>query len=237
MLRFLAVVALAQAVVPVRQRGPMPGFGPSAPSATSRGITVTGTANLRIPATSARVLLTITSADRKLTLDTASLQPVVDAIVKAGADPASVQLPPNFSAPGGSNVATLTATIAHPTLQQMQSGVISVGTVIAEQKDMVLQNAQVQVSAADCASAVDRARSGAVHQAREKAESLAKDLGVRVGGAINVNSFDQLAADGTCSFMYSINGFNNFSPQSPQTPSDYTTVPVTSNVTITYAIK
>lgn len=206
--------------------------------AANHGITVNGTATTRIPATSARISLNLTTADRKLTLDSAALRPVVDALVKAGADPQSVHLPLNFAAPGSSNLASIVATIDHPTVQQMQAGIVLVGAAIAEQRNLVLTNAQVQLTADDCGKTVEEVRRDAVRHARAKAESLASDLGVHVGSAINVNSFDPLASDGSCSWQYYVNGYGNFSnPQSPQKPGDYVTVPVTENVSITYAIK
>jgi uncharacterized protein YggE len=246
MLRFLAlltplfllpIAGAAQAVPPI-QRGPMPAFQSNPGAAGNHGITVNGTAALRIPATAAHLALTVTTPDRRMTLDKARLQPLVEAIVKAGADPGTVQLPPNFNAAGGSNVATITATFSHPTVAQMQQGIISVGSVIAGEKDLALSSAAVQLVAADCAGVLNQVRRQAVEHARAKALSLASDLGVHIGGAINVTSYDQLAADGSCSSTYYINGFGGFNnPQSPQSPGDYVTIPATANVTITYAIK
>lgn len=207
------------------------------PNATNHGITVSGSATARIPATSAHLTLSVMTADRKLSLDRASLQPIVDAIEKAGADPGSVQLPPSFSAPGYSNNAAIAATFSKPTLAEMQSGIISVGSVIAAQNDLVLTNAQVQLTAADCTSALDGLRHEAVRQAHAKAVSLASDLGVHLGPAINANIYDQLAADGSCSSEYYINGFGGFNPSSPQKPDDYVSVLVHSTVSVTYAIK
>jgi uncharacterized protein YggE len=235
--RFLAALVLsafatAPALAQVSPEGVRLGNGPGT---TTHGITVTGTASARVPASSARIALTVTTRDRSLSLDTQSLAPVVDAIVKAGADPSSVHLPPNFAVPGGSNIATITATVEHPTIDQMQQGIVSVGTVIASQKNMLLANAQVQLIAANCESAIDEARARAVKQARAKAESLAQDLGVHIGAALNVSSFDQLGADGGCSSTYYVNG--GFNPQGPLTPNDYVTVQAATNVTVTYTIK
>ncbi|HTU71371.1 MAG TPA: SIMPL domain-containing protein [Candidatus Baltobacteraceae bacterium] len=213
-------------------RGPISGPAPNA----ARGITVTGSASTRVPATSARITLQIVTANRALTLDTEKVQPIVDALVKAGADPASVRLPINFRAPGTSNVATITATAMHPTVAMLQSGIVTVGTAVASMKGVLLNSAQVFLSAADCQTALDSARERAIARAHAKAESIAKDLNVHIGGAINVQSIEQNTPDGSCSTQYFVNGMMT-GPDAPQTPQDYVTVPVASTITITYAIK
>ncbi|MGB6987257.1 MAG: SIMPL domain-containing protein [Candidatus Aquilonibacter sp.] len=232
-LLLLPVAAMAQFAP--GPRGPGAQGTVNAP-ATTHGITVTGSAGARIPATSARITLTISSADRSLSLDAQSLQPVVDALVKSGADPASVQLPPNFSAPGKSNIASITATVAHPTAAMMQSGIVTVGTSVASSKNLVLNGAMVMVIAQHCADALDNIRSQAIERARAKAESIAKDLGVHVGSVLNVQSFEQGSPDGSCQSQYNVNGFMG-SPDQPQSSQEYVTVPIQSNITITYAIK
>jgi len=79
-------------------------------------------------------------------------------------------------------------------------------------------------------------RNQAIEHARAKADSIAKDLGVHVGSVLNVVSGEPNSPDGSCSTQYGVNGFNN-NPADPQSPQDYVTVPVFTNVTITYAIK
>ncbi len=229
----LLPVAVAAQVVP-GPRGPAPTGSVSQQNAT-HGITVSASAVTRIPATSARITLNLSSADRSLSLDAQSLQPVVDALVKAGADPSSVQLPPNFAAPGKSNNAWITATVAHPTAAMMQSGIVTVGTSVASAKNLMLNGAMVAVLAQQCADALDGVRRQAIERARAKAESIANDLGVRVGTVLNVQALEQSSPDGSCGWQYNVNGFGN--PDTPQSPQDYVTVPVQSNVTITYAIR
>lgn len=219
------------------QRGPaVPGSVSPGTAQTQHGITVSGSAQSRIPATSARITLNLATADRSLALDTQALQPLVDALVKAGADPASVHLPPNFSAPGKSNIASITATVEHPTAAMMQNGIVTVGTSVAAEKNLVLNAASVWVIADRCADALDSVRAQAIARARAKAESIAKDLGVHVGSVLNVQSFEQSWPDGSCQSQYSINGFMG-NPDQPQSAQDYVTVPVQANITITYAIK
>lgn len=227
---FPVVAQIAQAA-PIRQAAP--------PSSTNagRGITVSGSAAARIPATTARITLTLSTADRAMILDSKKVQPIVDALVQAGADPSSVRLPMNFSAPGASNVASIVATVSHPTVAQMQNGIVSVGTVIASLKDVVLNGANVTLTAANCSSAFDDLRHQAVANARTKAKALAEDLGVRLGDALSVTSFEQQTPDGSCSSSYFLNGMGMNGPQGSQDPSDYVSVAVTSSLTITYAIK
>ena len=228
---FLLPIAAGAQFVP--QRGPM-GSVPQA--AANHGITVSGSATTRVPATSARITLNLSSTDRSMTLDAQSVQPIVDALVKAGADPASVRLPPNFRAPGRSNVASITATVAHPTADMMRSGIVTVGTTVASMNGIILEGAMVFVTAERCQDALDAIRNQAIQHARAKADSIAKDLGVHLGSVLNVISNEQSSPDGSCSSQYSVNGFTN-GPADPQSPQDYVTVPVFTSVTITYAIK
>jgi uncharacterized protein YggE len=233
-LLLLPIAAAAQVVPPNRVPAPT---GLVQAQNTMRGITVTGSAVSRIPATSARITLNLTTADRSLSLDAQALQSVVDALVKAGADPSSVQLPPNFNAPGKSNFAFVTATVQHPSTAMLQRGIVTVGTSVATTKNLVLNGAMVVVIAQHCAVAMDTVRSQAIERARAKAESIAKDLGVQVGGVLNVQSQEQNWPDGSCQWQYNMNGYMGNPDAEPQSPQDYVTVPVQSNITITYTIK
>ena len=234
----IAILAAAMSLLPLAaaaqvepiQRGPAP------PATQNRGITVSGSAVTRVPATQARVTLNVVSADRSLILDKAKVSPIVDALVKAGADPSSVHLPINFGAPGASNMASITATVMHPTVQGMEDGIQSVGATIAGMKGVILSGAQVYLIADGCRTALDAARREAIDQARGKADSIANDLNVHVGPAVNVIAYEQNTPDGSCSTQYFVGGTMN-GPQEPQKPSDYVTVPATSSVTITYAIR
>lgn len=184
-LLLLPIAAAAQAVP---DRGPM---STVPPQSANHGITVSGSATTRVPATSARITLNLASTDRSMTLDAQAVQPIVDAMVKAGVDPASVRLPLNFGAPGKSNVASITATVAHPTSEMMQSGIVSVGAAVASMKNVILNGAMVFVTAARCQDALDTIRNQAIERARAKADSIAKDLGVHVGGVLNIVSNEQ----------------------------------------------
>jgi len=200
------------------------------------GITVTGSATSRVAATSARITLELSSADRSLSLDAQTMQPIVAALVKAGADPSSVHLPLNFAAPGSSNVASITATVDHPTVGMMQNGIVTVGAAIAGMKNVILNGAMVFATVAHCQDQLDAIRGQAIERARAKADSVAKDLDVHVGTVVNVVVSEPNNPDGTCATQYAINGSMN-GPGGPQSPQDYVSVPVFTSVTITYAIK
>jgi hypothetical protein len=87
------ILAAALLLLPLPAAAQAPPFGLG-------GISVTATANKKVPATSARITLGFSTADRALTLNKQTLQPIVDAFVISGADPASIPWPINFNAPG-----------------------------------------------------------------------------------------------------------------------------------------
>jgi uncharacterized protein YggE len=227
-LLFVPITAAGQGIAP-EQRGFSANGGP----AVTRGITVTGSGQERVTATSAQITLNLNSATRANTITKTKLQPLVDALVKAGADPASVHLPVNLDPPGSvTNNASIAATVDHPSAELVQRSISTVGAAIAAMNDVNLSGAMVLIKADGCQSAMDAARKTAITRARAKAESIAKDLNVQVGSAINVTSMEALQPDGSCSTQYYVGGFN-----SAQSPQDLVAVPVTSTITITYAIK
>ena len=180
----------------------------------------------------------LTSVDNKSTLNQQTLAPLADALIKAGAEPSTVRLPLTFSAGGYSNVATVSAVVANPTVDVMRSGINGVGAVIANMPNVRLTSAQVQLTASDCTQALSKVRADAIEAARSKAAFIAKQLGVKLGSVLNVSSFDQPNSDGSCSTQYWVGPLGpQFAPGSDNTDSDYVSVSVTSNVTITYAIR
>ncbi len=219
----------AQAVPPVAR---------SWQAANGHGITVNGTSVLRVPASSAHIALNLSSIDNKNTLNQEALAPLVDALVNAGAERSTVQLPISFSAGGYSNYATVTAVVQNPTIATMRTGIASVGAAVAGMKNVRLNMAQVLLKNADCAQAMAKARADAISGARLKALAIAKQLGVSLGGVSNVNAFDQTSPDGSCSSQYVVGAMGaQFGPGSDNSDADYVTVSVASNVTITYGIK
>ena len=235
----LCFLALLPAVAGA-QGGPMVRIPPPAQTGggNGRGITVNGTSVLRVPASSARISLQLTSMDNKATLTQQDLQPLIDALVKAGAEPSSIQLPLAFSAGAFSNAATVNALVAHPTVDTMRSGIATVGATIAGMKNVRLASAQVQLKNDDCAQPLAKVRNDAIASAHSKASSIAKQLSVTLGGVVNVNAFDPGSPDGSCASQYWVGPMGaQFGPSAENNDSDYVSVSITSNVTITYGIK
>ncbi len=203
---------------------------------TPHGITVTGTGSSRIPATTVRISVQLGSADRSNGLDKEKMQPIIDAMIKAGADPSRVRLPLTFNAGARTNMASITVTFAHPTAKTVQNGIASAAAALATEKDaVVLYNLQVFVIAQHCQHTLAIARQQAIGSARAKAEAIAKDLNVEIGPAINAESREMTSTDGSCLAQYFVSAQGDQS--GPQTSQDYVTVPATANITITYAIK
>jgi len=207
-----------------------------APPPAARGITVNGSAAASAPATSARITLYLVSRNNTVAYTTQAVQPVIDAMVKAGVDRNSITLPLNFSAPGNSSSATITGSVEHPTLAQLQNGIVTVGTAINGIPGAILQNVNVELTLGDCEPLVDKARSGAITRARAKADDIAKQLNVKLGSVQAVNAANelQLRADGSCMTMLNFNPFQ--APTFEQT-GDYLNVTVSSAVTITYGMR
>ncbi len=235
-----AILVAALLLLPIAAGAQVPGARvPTAAAQTTNGIMVSAGGATRIPATSATIILQLSSTNRTL-LDKTKLQPLVDALVKAGVDPANIRFPFTLDVPGGAtNNFALTVLVPHPSATIMQNGIMTVGTTIASMKDVLILNAaQVMLTAGHCQDAFDVARHQAIVRARAKAESIAKDLNVHAGAAISANSMEMSYSDGTCRSQYYINptGLNG-DPSAPQTAQDYMTVPVNADITITYAIK
>ena len=200
------------------------------------GITVTGMGSSRIPATSARISIQLGSSDRSNSLDKQKVQPIIDALIKAGADPSRVRLPLTLSAGTGSNMASISATFVHLNPKTVQNGMASAVATIAAMKDtVVFYNLQLFVIANNCQHALAIARQQAIASARAKAEAISKDLNVEIGPAISADSREMISTDGSCFTQYFIGPQGDQSVL--QTAQDYVTVPVQSNITITYAIK
>lgn len=224
----LAVSLVAPAYAQVRG---VPGLLPKA--ADPDGITVSGSATERLPATTAVVHIQLGTRNNAATLDAPALAPLIDALVQAGADRSSIVLPLQFQAPGKFNTAQVTATVANPTVDALQRGVVSVGTVIANMPGVLLGGAQVELRRSDCAESESRARQTAIDRARAKALATAHQLGVHLGRVSAVRVNDQQTADGSCSSSYMLGPYM----QQLQNAADYVTINVFSSVTITYAIR
>ena len=236
-----AILVAALLLLPIGATAqPMPQRITTTVQAPPRGITVTGGASVEVPATSITVTLQLYSATRAPVLDKDKLQPIVDALIKAGADPSSIRLPIGFGVPGATSAASITATIAHPTLPMLQNGITAVGETITSMKDIVLGGIQVAIAAQPdrCQAAQNAVRQQAIEHAHTKAQAIAKDLGVHLGAAINASTADMNSNGGSCSAQYTLNTqvqMNN--PTVPQTTAGYLFVPVGITIFITYGIK
>lgn len=234
----LAILILAQAPLGAgAQVAPPMRLGSSSGSSNGHGITVNANAAASAPATSARITLQVMSADNSLSLNAQTLAPIADALVKAGAERSSVQLPLAFDAPGGTNQASISATVANPTIEQMRAGIVTVGTVVAGMKNVRLTSAQVQLTADNCANELATARQKAIAAAQSKASAIARELHVGVGKVINVQSVDQGSPDGVCRSQYYVGPMGAQFPYGDSSDADYVNVRIYENVTITYAIK
>ena len=232
LLTILAVLALPGAALaqfpPQVMRGPV--VAPNQSNNGFHGITVSGSASTSVPATRARVTLMLFA--RTPSINSETVQPIVDALTKAGVPADHVILPPDLGSSARVQNTTITVTVDHPTIEQMRAGIAAVGAAVdAGTNGISVGNAQVWLDADDCSETTELVRSEAIKNAHTKAEQTAKDLQVHVGNVLNVLSNDQLNSTGGCSTQYAFGNMNLV------TPKDYVSIPVTAFVTITYAIK
>ncbi|MDE2481091.1 MAG: SIMPL domain-containing protein [bacterium] len=222
----LPASALAQGI-PVRS-----GIAP--PSTPARGITVTGSATTNIPATKVQIMLMFSTRNGALTLNAMALQPVIDALVASGVPRDAVQLPLSLGSPANVNNVTITGTVEHPTAAMVRDGIQRVGAAIATLNNTVLSSANVRAIAENCSAGQDAAHARAIADARAKATSIAAQLGVKLGPVIAVNAFDPPLQNGACVWQYYV-GANM--PNAPTGAQEFVSVPVLSNVQITFGIK
>ncbi|MDQ6929764.1 MAG: SIMPL domain-containing protein [Candidatus Eremiobacteraeota bacterium] len=236
-LALTAPVALAQSPIsaPIRQMPP----GPRGPADNHGGITVSGAGQATGAAEQARVTLQIISRNNQMTLDAQTLQPVVDALIRAGADPKSVIEPPYLSGPAKSAYATLTATVKNPTADQLQRGVLTLSQTFAGMPDIAVQQAGVNLTIDDCTALRSSARRAALAQAHAQALDIAKQSNVSLGNVIAVQSYGDGGAGNpnspsSCGSYYQLGPGTNAQFNSPD---DYLRVRIFTNMTVTYAIR
>ncbi len=203
----------------------------------NRTITVNGSAESRVPATLARVTMGLSSTDHQPVFTAQNIRPIIDALIKAGADPSSVHVPLGLTSSGAWSAASISAAFSQPTAASVQGGIKSAATIVASMKDVTLTGVWLDLTASDCSAVLEGLRHDAVSQAHAKALSLASDLKVQLGAALTVASFDQNAADGSCSTEYAVGQYSGEGPKGPIAPTDYATVPVQSHLSVTYTIK
>lgn len=203
----------------------------------NRSITVVGSAERRVSATLARVTLGLSSNDHQPIFNAQNIQPIIDALTKAGADPSSVHVPLSLATSGTWTNASISAAFSQPAAAVVQDGIKSAEAVVASMKDVTLSGVWLVLTASNCSAVTEALRNEAISQAHTKALSIASNLNVHLGAALTVNSFDQNPADGSCSTEYTVGQYSGAGPKGPLAPDDYNTVPVQSHLSVTYAIK
>ena len=215
----------------------MPVAAPAQVAVDGRAITVTGSAVNRVPASLARVTLALSSNDRQPIFNAQSVQPIIDALIKAGADPASVHVPLSLATSGNWSAASISAAFSQPTSAAVQTGIKSAETVVASMRDTTLSGVWLTLTASDCSTVEDTARAQAISQARDKAKSIASGLNVQLGAVLTVHALDPIPTDGACSAQYTVGQYSGGSYEGPLAPDDFASVPVHTNIVVTYSIK
>jgi hypothetical protein len=203
----------------------------------TRTITLTGSAVNRVPASLARVTLGLMSNDRQPIYSAQTIQPVIDALIKAGADPASVRVPLSLSTSGNWSAASISAAFSQPTAAVVQDAIKSAETVVGSMKDTTLSGVWLALTASNCEAAENAARIQAISQARDSAQSIASGFNVHLGAVLSVHSLDPIPADGSCSAQYTVGQYSGGNFEGPLAPDDFVSVPVRSNLMVIYAIK
>jgi uncharacterized protein YggE len=202
------------------------------PAPLQDGVTVTAIGTASAPATTAIFVMYVNSTNNT-PITATRLQPIVDALVASGADPASIQLPVFINAPGVHNGnVTISGSISHPTKDMLLKGFINVGAAFAKDPTLWSNNAQVTLRIDDCSAVSDASRVDAIRRARERANATAHDLGVKLGAVQSAMVNASYDAAGSCSVSY------NFPYNGPQQQSDgLFNVRVTTPVTLRFAIR
>lgn len=234
----LAVLPLLLAQVAVPVPGRLPPVQPpiSARTGPNDGITVNGNATIEAPASRATVILHLMTRNNAMTITGTTLQPIVDALVRAGVERTSVTLPLYLQGNARTNNAQISGTVSHPTQAMLQNGIAQLGSTFANMTDLILNGAEIRLRADGCEQLEQRAEASALRQARANAEYIAKQLNVRVGGvqAVQASGFAPDLSQ-ACETQYSIGPFGGSYPM--QGAQDYLTVRVFSSVSVRYAIR
>lgn len=233
----LAAVLIAQAApLPIIPRNPPPSVPMRIAGDPVDGISVSGTGYATAQATQAQVTLRVSTRNNALTLNTQTLAPIVDALVRAGVDRSSVALPPYLVGQAHTNNATVTANVHHPTLVMLQQGMASIANAFAANPDILLNSADVRLSVDDCASLQRTATSNAIANARANAAFMAQQIGKHVGAVLALDARGSMMnVQPACFYSYSIGPFGAMYPQ--QSPAELLTVKVGANVTMRFAIR
>lgn len=230
-----ATVLFAQAVMPpLTARVPMSVPMPmSAANGPADGISVMGTGSAEAQATDAQVTLRVMSRDNALTLNAQTLQPIVDALVRAGVVRSSISLPTYLVGQAHTNNAAIVASVHHPTLQMLQQGLTIVAGAFAATPDILLNAAEVRLSVDNCTALQHTAAANAIANARANASFVAKQIGRRVGAVLGVDMRTPMDVPQACYSNYAVGPFG--SPYQ-QSPADMLTVRTGASVTMRFAL-
>lgn len=238
---FCVLVASAQAQVnvpsPMRIQAPAP-IAP-ATGAVAGGISVAGRATIAVPPDRMRVSLRLFAqfAPVPVSRPTVSVddaqKAVVDAMRRAGIADARVEFP--VIAASGPNVAPeIVGTIAKPTRDRVEGMTRTILANLPPSVAVALGNFQLQsrLEVDDCRAAERRAQIAAIADARERAESAASAVGVRIGRVLAIDERASFPPFGCATRPDDVNAVQgpNFDGYGPLV------VAVNAVVSVTYAI-
>ncbi len=181
MFRTFLAAAFVVAQIPMPHLAPRVPMPAQAPPGPGDGITVTGSAYAAAQASQAQITLRISARNNAPTLTEQTLQPIADALVRAGADRSSVQLPPYLVGQARTNNAAITASVQHPTTAMLQQGMLTIANAFAANPDLILNGAEIRLLAGDCSALQRAAEANAIADARANAAFIAKQIEAKVG--------------------------------------------------------
>lgn len=235
----ILLTAAAFAAVPIAVtaqvlRSPVPVPVRAEAAGPAGGITVRGTGTVSIDATDGTLTLYVNSRNNATPIDSADLQPIVDALLRSGVARGDITLPALGNGSHGSNV-VIAARAHHPTAQMIESGMAALAQAFASSRTLWLGNAQVQISVAGCLPYIRQAQALAIADARKDAQFVAETLGVRPGPVLALDAQNAVyeRPDGSCYSSYSVGPYQN----GPMTPQDLLHVPITASVVLRVGIR
>ncbi|MGH2560796.1 MAG: SIMPL domain-containing protein [Thermomicrobiales bacterium] len=124
-------------------------------------------------------------------LTSEQLDPIVDALVAAGATEAAITVTvPVLSSilfgPGGPDTGEIRVTVDQPEAEQLND-LVTVSTTAARDAGLAILHVGARYEAADCTALIQQARDAAVAAARERAEGLATAVGVTLGELVQAS--------------------------------------------------
>ncbi|HEY9181249.1 MAG TPA: SIMPL domain-containing protein, partial [Candidatus Baltobacteraceae bacterium] len=132
------------------------------------------------------------------------------------------------------NMATIAASVHHPTQAQLQNGMLTLSNTFASMPTLILNAVDVRLTADNCAAVQRKAEALAIAQARSRAAYLAQQIGAKLGPAVSIDEHDggAFGGQGTCTSAYSVGPYG----PPPIGLADMLTVKTFSNITMRFAI-